>query len=131
MGNLKECKTEFYEWLKKHGYGNCDLVIREWRKQRVNPERDKRKHFPPKKYQILFDRQKGICACGCDETLLIPARLNHIDHIDCNRGDFNHDTNLALLKPSHNLSKSSKSIAQLSKETGRSFQGIIQPGFEK
>lgn len=128
--SLIDCKTEFYEWLKKHGYGNCDLVIREWRRQRVNPERDKRQRFPKSEYQRLFDSQKGFCACGCSEHLLVPAIKNEIDHIDPNRQDFNHRSNLQLLLPEHNRNKSSKSVLQQSKESGRTMQEIIKPGFD-
>ena len=132
MGSLKECQQEFDEWVKKHGVGNCDTVIRAHNRKRVSSERDEREKFPPRMYQMLFNRQKGMCS-WCEKLLNIPAtRGNEIDHIDPNRKDFNHPTNLQLLHGLPcNREKSSKDLLQQSKETGKTIQELIAPGYSR
>ena len=129
--SLKECKIEFNEWVKKHGYGDCDYIIREWRRQRVNPERDAKDKTSPSEKQKMFNAQKGFCPI-CNEILFIPAtdRRNEVDHIDPNRQDLNHRTNKQLVHGVPcNRKKSSKDLIQQSKESGKTVQELIQPGF--
>lgn len=131
--SLKECKSEFDVWIKKHGVGNCDAVIRAHNRQRVNPNRDEREKATPAEKQKMFNTQKGICPV-CNRLLFIPAsdRRNEVDHIDPNREDFNHRTNKQLVHGDPcNRHKSSKDLIQQSKETGKMIQEIIEPGFTR
>lgn len=128
MSTYGECLQDYRAWREKHGTSNCDRVIRIEGRRRVNPDREDRVQLSKAEKQKRFDRQKGICSCGCGERLLIPAWKNDVDHIDVNRIPYNHPQNLALCLPGHNRSKSAKSIQQLSKEQGRSFSDIIEPG---
>jgi hypothetical protein len=133
LSSLIECKREFDEWVKKHGYGNADFTIRQWRKQRVDPERDDRDKTSPAQKQKMFNAQKGFCPI-CKKLLFIPAtdHRNEVDHIDVNREDYNHRTNKQLVHGNPcNRNKSSKSIVQISKETGIPFDQIIGAGYRK
>ena len=120
-----------YEELKalrvKHGTSQFDYAVKKLMRERIDSGRDKREKFPKSMYQKLFDTQKGICP-GYDtppHPLTIPAVKNEIDHIDPDRIDFNHRTNLQLLCVDCNRRKSSKSIAQQAKETGRPYTRIL------
>ena len=110
-------KMELRALIGKYGYSRFWQDIKELNRERISKDRPKREHFPKSTYQKLADRQKGFCVCGCEENLLVPATRNHVDHFDPHETTtFNSLTNLRLLLPNHNLSKSSKSIEQLSKE---------------
>lgn len=122
---LPETKQALREIRERAGYGNFDRAVMALNRERVNPQRDKRQKFPPRKYQQLFDKQRGWCPI-CVERLLVPARRNAIDHIDPNRQDFNHTSNLQLLHPQCNLRKSSKSIQEQAKENGKTFREILK-----
>jgi hypothetical protein len=123
-----------YEDLKalriKYGTSEFDFSVKKLMRERVNSDRDKRIKFPNSLYQKKFDRQGGICACGCGERLIVPARSNHMDHCDPNRTDLNHSSNLQLMLPVHNLRKSSKPIQQQSKESGKPFTELIRTAIE-
>lgn len=114
---MSELEQKLRALRTEHGYGEFDAVIRKLNRERVSKNRPQREHFPKATYQKLFDRQQGMCVCGCEEHLLVPAKRNHVDHFDAHEVvTFNAFTNLRLLLPSHNLAKSSKSVEQLSKE---------------
>jgi hypothetical protein len=49
-----------------------------------------------------------------------------IDHRDPNRKDFNSDRNLQLTHKECNRKKSSKSLYELSKETGKTIREILR-----
>jgi hypothetical protein len=131
--SFKECQIEFDEWIKKHGVGNCDAVIRAHNRRRVNPERDPRDKTSPSEKQKMFNTQKGFCPI-CHFFLYVPAtdRRNEVDHIDPNRQDFNHQTNKQLVHGIPcNRKKSSKDLIQQSKESGKTIQEIIEPGYTR
>lgn len=123
MLTLEETRRGFRELAANSARSNLRFVVKEWMRERVNPEREKRIHFPKSMYQKLYDQQGGKCP-RCPEPLLIPARKNEIDHRDPNRQDFNHRDNLALMHPHCNKKKSSKSLLQQSKETGENFTDL-------
>ena len=133
MGSIKECQQEFDVWIKKHGVGNCDAVIRAHNRRRVSTERDPRDKTSPSQKQKMFNDQKGICPICCN-LLFIPAtdRRNEVDHIDPNRQDLNHRTNKQLVHGLPcNRKKSSKDLIQQSRESGKMIQEIIEPGFKR
>jgi len=125
MGNYKDCLSESEIILAKHGYSIYFKVQKDLMRRRVNPERDKREKFPPRLYQRLFDAQGGICP-WCDKPLDIPAKRNEIDHADPNEQTFNKYSNLQLLHKHCNREKSSMSIQEQSKETGKPFTELIR-----
>lgn len=96
-------------------------------KQRVNPERDKRKKFPPSLYQRLYNEQGGDCSI-CGKRLEIPARKNEIDHINPNESNFNGHFNLQLVHRHCNRNKSSKDMIQQSKQYGKPISELIKGG---
>ena len=122
--NLAECESALREIRSRAGYSIFDAVVKKLNRERVNPERQQRKRFPTSVYQRLYDKQGGDCR-ECGDRLFVPARKNEIDHIDPNREDFNHPSNLQLLHPKCNREKSSKSVYEQSKASGRSFEEII------
>jgi CRISPR/Cas system Type II protein with McrA/HNH and RuvC-like nuclease domain len=129
--SLETCKEKLRALRTEEGYGNFDAAVKALNRERVNVNRDERKDkYPKRYYQILFDRQKGICPY-CGKHLFVPAtRGNEIDHIDPNRTDFNHPTNLELLHGVPcNREKSSKDVFQQSKESGKMVSEILKPGF--
>lgn len=108
------------------GYSNFDQAVKTLNRERLqNYKREKRKHFPKSMYQRLYDEQNGICSY-CKFCLDIPARKNVIDHVDPNEQDFNTRKNLHLIHGKCNREKSSKSINQQSKESGKTFENILR-----
>ena len=112
---------------KLAGYAKFDHAVKVLNRERVNPDREKRKRFPKSTYQRLFDKQRGICP-DCDKPLDIPATRNHIDHISPEEEDFNNDRNIRLVHDSCNLRKGARSVYDHAKRTGRSFEQIIGTG---
>ena len=102
-------------------------TVRSLQKGRINPKREYRVKWPGRLYQYLFDAQQGMCKCGrCGERLLMPAKRNHVDHIDPHAARFNDRENLCLVLPKHNLRKSANSIPEESKASGKSFVSILK-----
>lgn len=130
MSSLKDCISELREIRAKHGYGNFDQAVKALNRERIDPAREKRIKWPKGLYQKLYDAQGGICP-ACKRHLYVPAnRGNEIDHIDPNRADFNHRTNLQLVHGVPcNRKKSSKDVFQQSKETGKGVGELLSPGF--
>lgn len=125
--NIVELEKELRRIRDEAGWGNFDYVIKKLMRERVNPEREKRKQPSPAKKQKWFDRQHGICACGCGGALLIPARLNHADHFNPDdTQDFNGMRNMRLLLPQHNLEKSDRTPHEVAKQTGRTVATQIE-----
>lgn len=126
---ITETESALREIRRLAGYANFDAVVRKLNRERVNPEREKRKRFPKSLYQVLYDRQKGMCPL-CNEHLRVPATQNEVDHIDPNREDLNHKTNLQLAHPGCNRSKSAESIYEQAKKSGRGFADIVAVGHD-
>ena len=115
--SLIDCKNEFNEWLKKHGYGNCELIIREWRRQRVNPERGEKKNYTWAQIKSAYKKQRGICPICLKEMALDRNKL-HGDHWDCNLTEaegLNSEKNCMATHKLCNLKKSTISPSELSK----------------
>ncbi len=117
---MSDLLSELRALRTKHGYGEFDFAVKKLMRERLQVEgRAKRIKFPKSYYQKLFDFQMGLCP-HCGKVLTIPATKNEIDHKNPNEGEhFNDRFNLQLLHKSCNREKSSKSILQQSKETGR------------
>lgn len=121
------CFDELVALRAKYGTSPFDHAIKKLNRQRLDAgqQREKRQHFSPRMYQLLFDKQKGICL-RCDKVLDVPAKRNEIDHINPNRvGDFNSFANLQLLHSSCNRSKGANSIHEESKATGKGYVEIL------
>lgn len=125
--SLAETESALREIRRLAGYANFDAIVKKLNRERVNPEREKRKRFPKSTYQRLFDKQRGICP-DCDKPLDIPAVRNHIDHISPEEENFNGSSNLRLIHPGCNLRKGARSVYDHAKRTGRSFEQIIGTG---
>jgi 5-methylcytosine-specific restriction endonuclease McrA len=121
---LPETISALRDIRTRSGYSRFEIAVKTLNRERVNPEREKRQRFAPGVYRRLFDKQKGYCP-ECGDHLFVPAKNNEVDHVDPNREDFNHATNLQLLHPDCNRRKSSKSIYEQSKHSGRPFTSII------
>ena len=69
----------------------------------------RRRRYPPRVYWEIVSRQKGICACGCNELLGADPRGIEFDHVVA-LADGGSDTpeNLQALKVRHHRSKSSR-----------------------
>ena len=116
----------------KNRYGDSifwDGVKKLKRKKLEVENREKRKHFPLPKYQDLWAKQRGICPI-CEQGMEVPFKNTsglNIDHKDPNREKgFNDDDNLQLTHGRCNRSKSSSSLIQQSKQTGKTIAELIQ-----
>ena len=119
-------KMELRALIGKYGYSRFWQDIKELNRERISKDRPKREHFPKSMYQKLFDMQIGTCPY-CRKQLDIPATKNEVDHKDPNAGEkFNERFNLQLLHRSCNRTKSSKSIQQQSKESGKTFEQLTR-----
>jgi CRISPR/Cas system Type II protein with McrA/HNH and RuvC-like nuclease domain len=125
--DLAQTESALREIRRLAGYANFDAVVKKLNRERIDPERVKRKRFPKSMYQRLYDKQQGVCPL-CDNRLNIPATKNEIDHISPGEEQFNGVANLQLTHPMCNRKKSSKSVLQQSKESGRSFVSIVSRG---
>lgn len=131
MNNKFDQLNKALDDLKKK-YGDSifwDGVKKLKRKKLEVDNREKRKHFPLPKYQDLWAKQCGICPIceqGMDAPFKNTAGLN-IDHKNPNREKgFNDDDNLQLTHGQCNMSKSSKSLLQQSKETGKTMMELLE-----
>jgi len=109
-----------------YGYGEYDRAVQEIKNRRLTIiGREKRKHFPLKKYQMLFGRQKGNCGI-CRLELEVAGPPNVIDHKDVNRTKgYNSDSNLQLVHKDCNAEKAAKSIPQQAKHYGETMMELI------
>lgn len=122
-----------------YGRSSFDPAIRRKANRRVDDiqSRPKRKKHPRLYYQHLYDHQNGDCirfSKRCTGRLVTPANShkNHLDHIDPNASPDTWDTrvNHQLICDACNLEKSSMSIMDQAKHTGRGIAEIIRNGLE-
>ena len=125
--DLAQTESALREVRRLSGYANFDAVVKKLNRERIDPERVKRKRFPKSMYQRLYDKQQGRCPL-CPDPLNIPATKNEIDHINPGREDFNHASNLQLTHPQCNRRKSSRSILEQSKRSGKTFTALVGVG---
>lgn len=131
MRTPSDCLQDLRDLRQKYGTSSFDAALRVMKKERLeNYGREKRKRFPPKMYQRLFDMQKGVCRF-CGHHLDVPAKKNEIDHIDPSRQDFNSPSNLELLHVQCNKIKAARTVYQQSKLTGQPFSQILKPEEEE
>jgi hypothetical protein len=109
-----------------YGFSEYDRAVQEIKNRRLAIiGREKRKHFPLKKYQMLFGRQNGNCGI-CRLDLGVAGPPNVIDHKDSNRiKGFNSDANLQLVHPDCNAEKAAKSIPQQAKHYGKTMTELL------
>lgn len=129
--SYQECNEEFQEWVGKHGYSNCQAVIKAWGRKRIDagrPPRDKTKKVD---IDRMYKRQDGLCA-ECNEVLNMAQRSSwEIDHIDPNAGEnFNHIQNKRILCRTCNREKSAQTLQEQSKTTGRTMTEILSDGMD-
>jgi hypothetical protein len=118
---------QLIEWDKTLGVSYVRDGIGRYARRKLHIEgREKRQRFSRGMYQRLFDMQQGICPY-CYQPLFVPARKNHIDHRDPEATlTFNRPSNLQLLHPRCNEEKSSKSLIQQSKESGKTMKELTR-----
>jgi len=111
---LDELKAEFGDVAFRH-------ALKTLRQRRLdNRHRECRRRFPWSKYQCLYQSQKATCPL-CGELMPLLKGQVEIDHKDPNREkNFNHDDNLQLTHRRCNRWKSSLSIYEQSKKSGKS-----------
>jgi hypothetical protein len=128
MRTASDCLQDIKAIRSQYGTSIFDDALRTLKKERLeNYGREPKKRFPPKMYQRLYDFQGGLCAFGpCRNHLNVPAKKNEIDHIDPNRQDLNHPSNLQLLHPACNRIKASRTLYEQSKLTGQPISDILK-----
>jgi hypothetical protein len=123
-GDLKAIREEY-------GYAIFDQAIRELNRERLQIDkasREPRQRFKPQVYKRLYHRQRGICPI-CHLGMILPLTFPgglEIDHINPNAEEFNDPKNLQVTHEICNRKKSSKSIEQQSKSSGRTFAEILR-----
>jgi CRISPR/Cas system Type II protein with McrA/HNH and RuvC-like nuclease domain len=122
-----DCLREIKALRDQYQRSVWDAAMKQLKRERLeNYGRDPRKKFPPRMYQRLFDMQRGVCRF-CNNHLDVPAKKNEIDHIDPSRQDFNTPSNLELLHVACNRVKSSRTLYEQSKLTGKPLTEILKP----
>jgi len=122
--------TDLYSKLKalqsEYGYSEFFNTIKKISRERLqNTDRPARIKFPWSKYRKLYQKQGGVCN-WCDKEMALIRGKVEIDHLNPNAENFNDDSNLQLLHTNCNREKSSKSIQEVSKETGKTFVEQLQ-----
>jgi 5-methylcytosine-specific restriction endonuclease McrA len=113
LDRLRALRTEF-------GTSEFDRAIRTLMRERVNPDREKRKPVRWAAIKRAYIRQGGKCSvCGLDMRLLRGEVEG--DHRDPNRVDFNHESNIAVSHAKCNRSKGSLSIPEQAKRYGQTM----------
>jgi hypothetical protein len=126
-----QCLAELKALKEEYGYGIFDAAIRQMGRKRLQIDknsRESRQRFRPRDYKRAYHRQRGICPIcrlGMILPLTFPGGLA-MDHIDPNRADFNHPSNLQVTHEICNKRKAAKSIQEQSKSSGRPFVDIIR-----
>lgn len=124
MSILEELKSI----RERYGYSEFDHAIKRINRERLQVEgREKRVKFPKSMYAKLYKFQFGMCSiCELPMVKLGSYRGLEIDHRDPNRQDgFNDWDNLGLAHEKCNREKSSKSMLQMSKESGKTVTEML------
>lgn len=120
------CLEELEALMAKYPRSEWDRALKTIRNRRIAADRPERIHLSRAKRNKLLLRWGGRCHI-CKE-LIDPRSRWHVDHVNAHLAgdDFNADRNLAPAHEGCNLEKSSKSIAQLSKETGQTYVELTE-----
>lgn len=109
---------------KEYGTSAFDHAIRTLMRERVNPDRDKRKAVPWSLLKRKYNEQRGRCSiCGLD-MVLVRGQVEP-DHVDPNRQDFNSPENIRAAHSKCNRSKGSLSIPEQTKRYGKTMVDIL------
>lgn len=103
--NPERVKDRNKRWQKK----NKDVVRSFTRNYRAKKKAAQGVHNG-QDVKALFDKQRGICACGCGRNLGGGYDVDHI--IPISRGGDNWPSNLQLLTPKCNKSKNAKTMEE-------------------
>lgn len=95
------------------GSSILDSVIKAFMRQRLEngAARDKRKHFPWSKYQLLYLKQNGVCWWCLSDMKLIKGQIQ-IEHFDPNAKDYNANENLSVVHNKCNQEKGAKTLVE-------------------
>lgn len=119
------CLEELKSLRTKYGTGEFDHSIKTLNRERLeNYNRPKRISFKWSLYRKLYRKQFGLCGICEAEMALIKGKVS-MDHKNPNAEDFNDESNLQVTHVRCNLEKSSKSIPEQSKETGKPFTELV------
>lgn len=125
MKHVKELFTILEGLQTRYGSSAFRAVLKRMNRRRLTQhQREERKKFPWSKYRKFYGIQKGVCPL-CNEVMPFLKGKIEIDHRDPNRKDFNNDNNLQLTHKECNRKKSSKSLYEASKETGKTIREIL------
>ena len=80
---------------------------------RMEVEKTPRRSFTPKQRQGVWDRQEGLCGCGCDEPLGLSWQVDH--RIPIALGGAHEPGNWVGLKPDHHLEKTREDVRKIAK----------------
>jgi 5-methylcytosine-specific restriction endonuclease McrA len=126
VGKLGECLADLKALRTKYGTSIYDDAVKKINRERLQDGAERKRRAYPRRVRVdLYLKQNALCPI-CDERMDANLRLLHVDHIDPDRQDWNHSSNLQLVHASCNLHKSSKSLQQQSKESGRTVADILE-----
>lgn len=80
---------------------------------RIEVEKTPRKGFTPKQRREMYERQGGLCGCGCGEPLGLSWDGDH--RIPLAMGGAHDPSNWIALKPSHHLDKTRQDVRKIAK----------------
>ena len=114
----------------KTGYSNWTHITQKLNRERLNidkEERGARRRYRPAEYKKLYRRQHGICPI-CESEMAQPTNWPGnlaMDHLDVNSQDWDSEGNRQVTHSKCNQEKSSKSLNQMSKETGKTVADML------
>ena len=122
------CYADLKQVQKDWGYSQYDHDVKKINRERVNPERGKKIDYTWAQVKHAYKKQRGICPV-CQKEMALDRNKLHGDHQNPNltvEEGLNSESNLRALHIVCNLKKSSKTIPQLSKETGRTYEDLLR-----
>ena len=116
---MNECQQEFQAWIKKYGRSECQRVIKNFNRRRLEAGDAARPARKPLSYAVkmkLFRKQ--MCKCArCHEEKKFSELTD--DHYDVNSGErYNDIRNRRLLCVKCNSSKGANSVYDEAKALG-------------
>lgn len=125
MSDYQGCLLSLRALKEKHGYADYDAAVRTINRERLlTRNRGVRISWKWWEYKRLYLVQRGKCGICGDDMPLIRGAIE-MDHKDPNSKDFEASSNRQVVHQRCNREKSSKSIQQQSKETGKGFTELL------
>lgn len=127
---LPDLEKELRRLRDEAGYGNFFYAVKKLVKERLQVDKEargERRRYRPAEYKKLYHRQHGICPI-CESEMAMPKNWPgelEMDHIDPNSKDWDAESNRQVTHAKCNQEKSSSSVQEQSRKTGKMFTEIL------